>query len=41
MGFSDNYLQIFVKGSEELLGQIVDVKIIKASRTSLKGEVII
>ena len=40
MGFSDNYLQIFVKGSEELLGQIVDVKIIKASRTSLKGEVI-
>ena len=40
MGFSDNYLQIFVKGSEELLGQIVDVKITKASRTSLKGEVL-
>ena len=40
MGFSDNYLQIFVKGSEELLGQIVDVKITKASRTSLKGEVV-
>jgi tRNA-2-methylthio-N6-dimethylallyladenosine synthase len=40
MGFSDNYLQIFAKGSEELLGQIVDVKIIKASRTSLKGEVV-
>jgi len=40
MGFSDNYLQIFVTGSEELLGQIVDVKITKASRTSLKGEVL-
>ena len=40
MGFSDNYLQVFVQGSEELLGKIVDVKIIKASRTSLKGEVL-
>lgn len=40
MGFSDNYLQVFVKGSEELLGKIVDVKIIKASRTSLKGKLI-
>jgi len=40
MGFSDNYLQIFVKGSEELLGEIKDVKIISASRTSLKGEVL-
>jgi tRNA-2-methylthio-N6-dimethylallyladenosine synthase len=40
MGFSDNYLQVFVQGSEELLGQIVDVKITKASRTSLKGEVL-
>jgi len=39
-GFSDNYCQVFVKGSEELLGQIVDVKITKASRTSLKGEVV-
>jgi len=39
-GFSDNYCQVFVKGSEELLGQIVDVKITKASRTSLKGEVL-
>ena len=40
MGFSDNYCQVFVKGSEELLGQIVDVKITSNSRTSLKGEVI-
>jgi tRNA A37 methylthiotransferase MiaB len=39
-GFSDNYTQVFVQGSEELLGKIVDVKIIKASRTSLTGEVI-
>jgi len=39
-GFSDNYVQVFVEGSEELLGQIVDVKIIKANRTSLKGEIV-
>jgi len=39
-GFSDNYIQVFVNGSEELLGKIVSVKIIKASRTSLKGEVV-
>ncbi|MEA3384657.1 MAG: tRNA (N6-isopentenyl adenosine(37)-C2)-methylthiotransferase MiaB [Campylobacterota bacterium] len=39
-GFSDNYLQVFVQGSEELLGKIVDVKIVKANRTSLKGEVV-
>ena len=37
MGFSDNYIQVFVEGSEELLGQIVDVKITSANRTSLKG----
>jgi tRNA-2-methylthio-N6-dimethylallyladenosine synthase len=40
MGFSDNYCQVFVKGSDELLGQIVDIKIIGNSRTSLKGKTI-
>ena len=39
-GFSDNYSQVFVEGSEELLGEIKKVKIISASRTSLKGEVV-
>ncbi|MFA6852314.1 MAG: TRAM domain-containing protein, partial [Bacilli bacterium] len=40
LGFSDNYCQVFVKGSDELLGKLVDVKIISATRTSLKGEVV-
>ena len=39
-GFSDNYVQVFVEGSEELLGKIVDVEIIKANRTSLTGKVL-
>jgi tRNA-2-methylthio-N6-dimethylallyladenosine synthase len=39
-GFSDNYLQVFIDGSEELLGKMVDVKIIKANRTSLKGKIV-
>ncbi|MBT3279901.1 MAG: tRNA (N6-isopentenyl adenosine(37)-C2)-methylthiotransferase MiaB [Campylobacteraceae bacterium] len=40
MGFSDNYCQIFVEASEELLGCTVPIKIIHANRTSLKGEVV-
>ncbi len=39
-GFSDNYCQVFVSGSEELLGQIRNVKIISNTRTSLKGKII-
>ncbi len=39
-GFTDNFVQVFVKGSDELLGKFVDVKITAASRTSVKGEVI-
>jgi tRNA-2-methylthio-N6-dimethylallyladenosine synthase len=39
-GFSDNFCQVYVKGSDELLGKIVDVKIISATRTALKGQVI-
>lgn len=39
-GFTDNYCQVFVKGSDELLGQFVDVKITAATRTALKGEIV-
>ena len=39
-GFTDNYCQVFVKGSDELLGRFVDVKITDATRTALKGEVV-
>jgi len=39
-GRSDDGKLVFVKGSEELLGKIVDVKILKASRGSLDGEVV-
>ena len=39
-GMTDNFLQVFVKGSDELLGKFVDVKITQAKRTSLIGEVV-
>jgi len=39
-GFTDNYTQVFIQGSEELLGKIVPVKIVKANRTSLLGEIV-
>ena len=39
-GFTDNLCQVFVKGSDELLGKIVKVRIIGASRTSLKAELL-
>ncbi|MGC9352059.1 MAG: TRAM domain-containing protein, partial [Sulfurovum sp.] len=37
---TDDGRLIFVEGSEELLGEIKDVKITKTSRASLDGEVI-
>ncbi|NQY53886.1 MAG: tRNA (N6-isopentenyl adenosine(37)-C2)-methylthiotransferase MiaB [Campylobacteraceae bacterium] len=40
-GLSDNSLLVFVEGSDELLGKFVNVKIISASRTALKGEIVI
>ncbi len=39
-GFTDNYCQVFVKGSDDLLGKFVDVKVTDATRTALKGEVV-
>jgi len=39
-GRSDDGKLVFVKGSEELLSKIVNVKITKASRGSLDGEVV-
>lgn len=39
-GRTDNGFLVKVKGSEELLGEIVDVKITNSSRMSLQGEVI-
>ena len=39
-GYTDNYLQVFAKGSDELLGKFVNVKITDVTRTSLKGEVV-
>jgi len=40
-GYTDNYYQVFAKGSDELLGKFVDIKITNATRTALKGEVVI
>jgi tRNA-2-methylthio-N6-dimethylallyladenosine synthase len=40
-GFTDNFLQVFTKGSDELLGQFVNIKITEASRTSLNGVVVL
>ena len=39
-GFTDNFLQVFTKGSDDLLGQFVNIKITEASRTSLKGVIV-
>ena len=39
-GYTDNYFLVFTKGSDELLGKFVDVKITSATRTSLKGEIL-
>ncbi|WP_418186989.1 tRNA (N6-isopentenyl adenosine(37)-C2)-methylthiotransferase MiaB [Aliarcobacter lanthieri] len=39
-GYTDNYYQVFAKGSDELLGKFVNIKITSATRTALKGEVI-
>lgn len=40
-GYTDNYLQVFAKGSDELLGKFVDIKITDVTRTALKGEVVL
>jgi tRNA-2-methylthio-N6-dimethylallyladenosine synthase len=40
MGFSDNYCQVFVQASEELLGKTLPIIITHANRTSLKGKII-
>lgn len=39
-GFTDNFLQVFTKGSDDLLGKFIDIKITEASRTSLRGTVV-
>ena len=39
-GYTDNYFLVFTKGSDELLGKFVNVKIRSATRTSLKGEIV-
>ena len=39
-GYTDNYFLVFTKGSDELLGKFINVKITSATRTSLKGEIV-
>ncbi|MGJ0310053.1 tRNA (N6-isopentenyl adenosine(37)-C2)-methylthiotransferase MiaB [Aliarcobacter cryaerophilus] len=39
-GYTDNYFLVFTKGSDELLGKFVNVKITSVTRTSLKGEIV-
>ncbi len=39
-GYTDNFIQVFAKGSDELLGKIVKVKAVSATRTALRCEVI-
>ena len=39
-GYTDNYFLVFTKGSDELLGKFVNVKITSTTRTSLKGEIV-
>lgn len=39
-GYTDNYFLVFTKGSDELLGKFVNVKITSATRTSLKGKIV-
>lgn len=39
-GYTDNYFLVFTKGSDELLGKFINVKITGATRTSLKGEIV-
>ena len=39
-GYTDNYFLVFTKGSDELLGKFVNVKITSSTRTSLTGEIV-
>ena len=39
-GYTDNYFLVFTKGSDELLGKFINVKITGATRTSLKGKIV-
>jgi threonylcarbamoyladenosine tRNA methylthiotransferase MtaB len=37
-GFSDNYLQVIFSGKEEMVGQVIKVKITEAGVKACKGE---